>query len=242
VTTIATIGYSVGIAVDHDGTLYFTSYDNTIRKLTSDGTTTIVAGQAGSRGSADGIGSEARFDLPAAIVAGGNGILYVSDSGNNTVRRITPDGTVSTIAGLPGVMGGADGTGAAARFGQPFGLALDAAGALYVADYANNSIRVIKTALNTAATVDRAAGVIGGLRRLGTTSNAATAWQWSVVRRPADSTAVLSSPSIADPAFVPDVAGLYTFRLIATSGEQSSITTVDVTAVSPAPHSRIAGH
>jgi hypothetical protein len=99
-----------------------------------------------------------------------------------------------------------------------------------VADGANNSIRVLNPALKTAASVDRAAGVVVGVRQLGAAAGIATAWQWSVVRRPVDSTAPLYSTTVANPTFVPDVPGLYTFCLISTAGEQSNITTVDVMA------------
>jgi DNA-binding beta-propeller fold protein YncE len=66
----------------------------------------------------------------------------ISDSGNRTIRKITPDGTVTTLAGLAGALGSADGSGSAARFLYPQGIAVDAAGDIYVANADNNNIRV----------------------------------------------------------------------------------------------------
>ena len=92
-------------------------------------------------GIADGTGSSARFYLPAALAVDGSGNVYVADSGNFEVRMITPAGVVSTLAGAANSMGNADGTGANARFYYPQGIAVDAAGDVYIADSDNDTLR-----------------------------------------------------------------------------------------------------
>jgi hypothetical protein len=101
--------------------------------------TTLAGG--GGRGSADGTGSAARFSQPSGVVTDASGNVYVADTRNCTIRKITPAGVVSTLAGLAGAYGSADGTGSAARFSQPTGVATDATGNVYVADTGNNGIR-----------------------------------------------------------------------------------------------------
>ena len=131
-----------GIACDSAGNLYVAdSYNNTIRKVTQAGVVTTIAGQAGPSGSADGAGIAARFCAPYGIACDVAGNVYVADTGNYKIRKITAGGVVSTVAGLQGVQGGTDGTGAAARFYQPEGIACDVAGNIYVADYGHHTIR-----------------------------------------------------------------------------------------------------
>ena len=135
------------IVVADDGTLFVADTGNdTIRKINRNGEVTTFAGQAGSSGSADGVGSAARFDGPSGIALDRAGNLYVGDSYNHTIRRITPAGVVTTLAGTAGAEGGADGTGAAARFRFPHGIAIDAGGTLFVADGRNDEIRRITPA------------------------------------------------------------------------------------------------
>ena len=93
-----------------------------------------LAGLSGTPGSADGTGSAARFDNPSGVALDASGIVYVADTGNHTIRKVTPVGVVMTIAGIPGAHGDADGTGSAARFSGPTGIAPDAAGNLWVVD------------------------------------------------------------------------------------------------------------
>jgi DNA-binding beta-propeller fold protein YncE len=134
-----------GLAVDHSGNLYVADTDNsTIRKITAAGVVTTIAGTAGMAGSSDGVGSAARFWKPegAAVDAAGN--VYVSDTANQTIKKISSDGTVVTLAGNVLLEPGwADGVGTAARFSNPEGLAADDAGNVYVADYGNDAIRKI---------------------------------------------------------------------------------------------------
>jgi len=135
-----------GITIDTAGNLYVTDYfNNRIRKVTPQGEVSTFAGgdSTNSDGDfADGQGSNARFAHPVGITIDTAGNLYVADAGNNRIRKVTPEGEVSTLAGSD-EMGFADGTGAAARFKCPYGIAIDAAGNLYVADTYNNRIRKV---------------------------------------------------------------------------------------------------
>jgi sugar lactone lactonase YvrE len=127
-----------GIATDHGGNVYV-SDGTTIRKITPDGVVRTFAGIAGTAGSADGIGSAARFSRPSGVATGANGDVYVADTLSNTIRRITPDGTVMTLAGTAGLAGEVNGLGAAAQFYAPTGLATDTNGNVFVADSFNYS-------------------------------------------------------------------------------------------------------
>lgn len=150
-----------GLAKDAAGNLYVADTGNhVIRRIATDGTVTTLAGSAGQAGSADGTGSAARFSYPWGLAVDASGNVYVGDSGNHTIRRVTPAGVVTTFAGTAGVAGSADGTGAAARFASPSGLTLDAAGNLFVSDYANSTIRRI-TPGGVVSTFAGTAGVFG---------------------------------------------------------------------------------
>jgi len=136
--------YPFSIALDGAGDIYVAdSGNNTIRKITPNGVVTTLAGTAGVKGSADGIGSTASFNIPQGVATDRAGNIYVADAGNNTIRKLTPGGAVTTLAGTAGVAGSADGTGAAASFWVPQGLAIDNAGNIYVADRGNNTIRKV---------------------------------------------------------------------------------------------------
>ncbi len=139
-----------GVAADSQGNLYVTdSGNNTIRKITTGGTVTTIAGQIGVKGSTDAMGTNASFNLPTGIAVDTNGNLYVADEFNDTIRKITPAGTnwiVSTLAGQVGVANLADGLGTNALFSTPAAIAVDVAGNVYVADTANDVIREISPA------------------------------------------------------------------------------------------------
>lgn len=141
-----------GIAADSAGNLYVCDTNNhTVRKVTATGGVTTLAGAAGIRGSSDGIGLNARLNGPTGIAVDGAGNVYVSDTGNGTIRKITAAGFVSTIVGLAGLTGSAEGTGNAARLSTPYGVAVDGAGNLFIADSGNHLIR--KGVAATAPTV-----------------------------------------------------------------------------------------
>jgi sugar lactone lactonase YvrE len=130
------------VASAPDGTLYVAdSENNAIRKIAPDGTVSTFAGD-GTPGFADGVGKEAKLNAPSGVTVAADGALIVADYGNHRIRRITPDGTVSTIAGT-GAASYSDGPGATARFASPSDLTLDANGDVIVADTLNNRIRKI---------------------------------------------------------------------------------------------------
>jgi sugar lactone lactonase YvrE len=131
-----------GLALDGAGNAYVADTQNhTIRRITSAGVVTTLAGAAGSPGSGDGSGSTARFNQPRGVAVAPGGDLYVADTGNNLIRRVTSAGVVTTVAGIFGISGSGDGAAAAASFNQPTGLATDESGNLYIADTGNSAIR-----------------------------------------------------------------------------------------------------
>lgn len=131
-----------GVAVDGNGNVYVVdSWNNTIRKITPDGLVSTLAGST-IQGSADGQGSLARFNYPQGIAVDSIGNVYVADYGNNMIRKITPSGLVSTLAGST-TKGFDDGQGSLAKFYLPAGIAVDGIGNVYVGDYGNNLIRKI---------------------------------------------------------------------------------------------------
>ncbi len=139
---VTPLNAAMGVAVDNAGNVFVADYGNcTIWKVTAGGSVTSFAGVARSAGDTDGVGSAARFRAPAGLALDRAGNLYVADSGNATVRKITPAGGVTTLAGLAGNPGYADGTGRAARFVRPMGIAVDGTGNLYVADQGSDTVR-----------------------------------------------------------------------------------------------------
>ena len=135
------------IAIDSAGTIYVAEAStHTIRKVTPAGVASTLAGRAGVSGSDDGAGVDARFHSPYGLAVDGAGNVLVADAGNATLRRITPAGVVSTLAGTAGVAGRDDGIGAAARFGFPTAVAADAAGNAYVADILDLTVRKVTPA------------------------------------------------------------------------------------------------
>jgi hypothetical protein len=155
------------VAVDAAGNVYVADTDNhTVRKISSTGAVTTLAGQAGVSGSADGAGAAARFNHPAGVTVDSTGNVYVADTDNHTIRKITPAGVVTTLAGLAGISGSADGTGTAARFSGPSGIVADAAGNLYVADTLNHTIRKVISS-GVVSPIAGSAGTSGGADGIG---------------------------------------------------------------------------
>jgi hypothetical protein len=163
-----------GITVDMTGNLYVANTGRqTIRKIIMPvGAVITIAGTAGPPGppcvGADGTGAAALFCNPSGITIDTAGNLYVSDTQNHAIRKITPSFDVSTFAGVLGSSGSADGTGAAARFNIPFGLAIDQANNLYVGDTINSTVRkitpgaAVSTVVGTAGTAVTALGSLPG--------------------------------------------------------------------------------
>ena len=133
-----------GISVDASGNVYIADTgNNTIRKVSRSGSVSTLAGQAGKAGSEDGNGSSARFLAPLGIAVDGVGNVYVAEFASDMIRKITPEGSVSTLAGSAGNPGSADGAGDNAQFRNPWSVAVDSTGNVYVADKSNFAIRQI---------------------------------------------------------------------------------------------------
>lgn len=140
-----------GLAMDQEGRIYATEAvslrtrggNQLIRVVSPDGEVSTLAGQRFVTGYADGPVEEAKFHHPVDIEVDPAGNLYIADSLNHCIRRISPDGIVSTVAGKCGYSGYADGVGTEALFNLPQGIALDAEGNIYIADTRNHRIRKI---------------------------------------------------------------------------------------------------
>jgi hypothetical protein len=130
------------VALDAAENVYVADEKNhRIRKVNPDGAVTTLAGS--TQGYGDGTGATAKFSSPMSVAVDGAGNVYVTDFNNNRIRKVSPTGVVTTVAGAA-IKGDADGTGAAAKFSNPKGVAVDVAGNVYVADLANNRIRKIE--------------------------------------------------------------------------------------------------
>ncbi len=139
--TTAQFNSPLGVAVDAAGNLYVADLkNNRIRKITPSGEVSTLAG-SGIVGSVDGTGTTAQFNETCGVAVDASGNVYVADRSNHRIRKITPGGEVSTLAGS--ILGYANGTGTAAKFYNPRGVAVDASGNVYVADYSNHRIRKI---------------------------------------------------------------------------------------------------
>lgn len=159
----AQFNHPAGLAADAMGNVYVADqFNDTIRMITPAGVVSTIAGQPRSAGSNDGTGAMARFNQPTGIAVDGAGNLYVADFGNAIIRKIAPDGAVTTLAGSAGALGHADGSGPMASFNQPEGVAVDAAGNVFVTDTGNQTVRKV-TAAGVVTTV---VGVAGDARIL----------------------------------------------------------------------------
>jgi sugar lactone lactonase YvrE len=157
----ARFNHPAGLATDLTGNIYVADTENsTIRKITPDGNVSTLAGLAGNFGTNDAFGASARFYGPQAVAANPVGQLYVADTANHTIRKITSGGTVSTFAGVAGVSNSFDGAGANAQFYHPEGVATDPGENVYVADTWNHIIRKI-TPVGAVTTLAGLAGNFG---------------------------------------------------------------------------------
>lgn len=140
--TVASFWGPSAVAVDVSGNVYVAdSINNKIRKITSAGVVSTLAG-SGSVGSTNATGAAASFNGPKGVAVDSSGNVYVADSSNHKIRKITAAGVVSTLAGS-GSVGSANATGAAASFNRPSGVTVDSSGNIYVADFSNQKIRKI---------------------------------------------------------------------------------------------------
>ncbi len=156
---------TLGTAVDAAGNVYVADAGNhRIRKISTTGIVSTIAG-TGVAGYADGAGNVAKFNYPTGVAVDRTGNLYVADNQNQRIRKINTSGVVSTLAGS-GFRGFSNGTGTAASFRYPFGIAVDASGNVYVADRSNHSIRKITTA--------RVVSTFAGTGNIGVTNGTGT--------------------------------------------------------------------
>ncbi len=159
--TLAAFADPFGIAITDDGVIYVADAgeSNRIRKLAPDGSVTTFAGSV--EGFADGQGAQAAFNAPSGLAIDAKGNLFVADTGNNRIRKITPQGLVSTLAG-DGTAGHADGAAAQAEFDGPVGITVDALGNVYVTDTYNDRIRKIAPDGNVSTVAGAGLGYIDG--------------------------------------------------------------------------------
>ncbi len=219
-----------GVAVNSAGTIIYVADtgNDTIRKITSAGVVTTLAGSPGNSGTQDGTGAAAQFYSPVGIAVDGSGTLFVADYEYGSVRKITSAGVVTTVGGNGGIT--------ANGFQNPTGIAVDSNGLIYLGDTGDEEIKVGKPTLADGAIIDAASGNVGTLRQLDTAPQTATAWTWQLLRQPFNSTVALSSTSIRNPTFTPDVPDGFVFQLTATTATGASVSTVTLTGTgSPIP-------
>ena len=182
VTTVTVTGGTLsgpeGLWVMADGTIYVASTgSHLVQKISTNGTLSTVAGSAS--GNLDGVGTAARFNAPRGLALNDRGEIFVADSGNHAIRRISPDGTVITVAGGSASGAFADGSGASARFNSPRGVTFGSDGLLYVTDFGNHRTRWVNatqpriiTAVDSLAGLTTARGSVGPSRTLAVSAEA----------------------------------------------------------------------
>ena len=159
--TNASFAGPAGVAVDTAGNVYVADNNNhLIRKISPAGVVTTLAGTVGAAGSTNATGTDAKFRSPNGVAVDTVGNVYVADTSNHLIRKISPAGVVTTLAGTAAIAGANNATGTDASFSFPQGVAVDTAGNVYVADYGNHLIRMISPVgvVTTLAGNDQAAG------------------------------------------------------------------------------------
>jgi sugar lactone lactonase YvrE len=142
------------VAVDAANNVYVAdSFNHAIRKITPTATVTTLAGLAGTQGSSEGTGTAARFNQPNGLAVDTSGNVFVADTFNHVIRKVTAGGVVTTVAGLSITTGSTNGTGSEARFNQPYSVAVDSSGSLFIADRANSTVRRIGAVVTAAPTI-----------------------------------------------------------------------------------------
>ena len=174
VSSAAGLNNPLAIAYDtYSGNLFVSDAGNyVIRKITNSGIMSTFAGTLGSLGGIDGVPGKATFGSPSGIAADGNGNIYCVDSPDSTLRKISSLGTASTVGGYIGAIGLLDGplNNTTAQFSQPYGLAIDSKGNIYITDQAN--LTVIRQ-VTSSGIVSTLAGAVGSAGRAdGTGANA----------------------------------------------------------------------
>ena len=225
VVTAARFNFPYGVAVDANTNVYVAdSFNRTIRKITPAGLVTTLAGSAGIPGYTDGVGFAAQFNFPVGIGVDTNGNVYVTENtdpvtgvGYHTIRKITPGGLVTTLAGTPLEASSINGSGATARFNSPGGLAVATDGTVYVADSSNHTVRKGYPAPTDVPVVDLPWGKPGVIRQMDVTNLTTTSWSWSIVRYPAGALSQLSSTTNRNPTFTPDLSEMYAIRFQGTN-------------------------
>lgn len=156
--TSARFSFISGIACDALGNVYVSQTNShLIRKLSADNQVTTVAGSFNTAGTTDGTGADARFRSPIGLAVDASNRVLIADRDNHAIRRMTPEGVVTTIAGTPGTSGTANGPALSAQFNAPQSVAVDSSGLIYVADTSNHCIRKI----NLDGNVETFAGLAG---------------------------------------------------------------------------------
>jgi hypothetical protein len=228
VSSLLVGGSPQAVAADSAGNIYIADARHVILEVAPSGTNwvvTTIAGLAGVSGTSNGTNSAARFLNPGGVAVDAAGNLYVADSGNNCIRKITPSGTnwiVTTIAGVanPTISGSADGINGAAKFAFPLGIAVDAAGNLFVGDNGNVTVRkVTPSGANwITTTIAGTAGVAGYLDA--TNGDAQFNYLFGV------------AVDAADNVYVAD-AGNNSIRKVTPSGANWIVTTIGGQAADP---------
>lgn len=168
------LNFTTGVAVDSSDNVYASLVTNhTVVKISPAGTLSTLAGASGVPGAIDAVGGDARFNGPLGLAVDAASTIFVADFGNSTIRRISANGTVITLAGLAGVRGKTDGPPTVARFAAPRGIALDRIGNRYVTDWSNSTIRLI-TLDNHVQTVS--GGTSGSRDSIGTAAQFMAPW------------------------------------------------------------------
>jgi sugar lactone lactonase YvrE len=133
-----------GVALDTSGNVYVAdTFNQSIRKISSAGVVSHLAGVSGSNGYVDGSGTTAKFNTPIGVAVDSSGFVYVSDNDGHLIRKISTTGVVSIFAGVASTAGYVDGTGGTAKFNKPAGIAFDSNDNLYVVEQNNLVIRKI---------------------------------------------------------------------------------------------------